>query len=184
MTHRVQCDELLLSALRDERLDTVDGAFAYGGGDELYKANLRHRRRTRVDLTDETGTPRTLYLKRYSRERLSDVMRRIRVYGWATSPASVEFKNIVAARQAGVPAMDALIYGDDLTWRGHHRSYLVMSEVPGEAIERTGQAFLDRHGVESDTVQTLTIQLAMTAAKLHGAGYVHRDFYASHVFLH
>ena len=183
MTHRVQCDELLLSALRDERLDTVDGAFGYGGGDELHKANLRHRRRTRVDITDAADEARVLYLKRYSRERFCDVLRRVRVYGWATSPAGVEFANIVAARRAGVPAMEALIYGDDRTWLGHHRSYLVMSEVPGEALERTGEAFFARHGVDSDMAETLTIQLAMIAAKLHDAGYVHRDFYASHVFL-
>jgi heptose I phosphotransferase len=183
MTHRVQCDEVLLSALRNERLDTVDGAFAYGGGNELHKANLRHRRRTRVNLTDNAGQSRTLYLKRYAQERLSDALRRIFTYGWRTSPAGVEFGNILAARAAGVSTMEALICGDDRTWRGHRRSYMVVSEVPGEAIERVGELFIDRHGVDSDTVESLTIQLAMMVGELHAGGYVHRDFYASHVFL-
>ncbi len=183
MTHRVQCDESTLAALRDERLDTVDGAFAYGGGDDLHKANLRHRRRTRVDLTDSTGRTRALYMKRYGQERFSDALRRVLTYGWFTSPAGVEFGNVLGARAADVPTMEALISGDDRTWKGHRRSYLIVSEVPGEALERIGQAFIDRHGLESNAVESMTIQLAMLVSHLHRAGYVHRDFYASHVFL-
>jgi tRNA A-37 threonylcarbamoyl transferase component Bud32 len=59
----------------------------------------------------------------------------------------------------------------------------VVTAVPGDAIERCASEFLAAHAGD-DGARRLTDELARLAAALHGAGFVHRDLYASHVFLH
>ncbi|MDP6544956.1 MAG: lipopolysaccharide kinase InaA family protein [Phycisphaerae bacterium] len=167
--------ELLIGA----RLDTVDGAFAYGGGEDLVKPGLGTRRRTRIELDD-----RVLYLKRYGPERFGDRWRRFMTYG-RSSPASVEFENIRAAQRCGVATMDAVAFGHEMGFGGlfARRSYLVVTAVEGDAIERCGSEFLAA-GSDGDGARRLTDKLARLVGTLHGAGFVHRDLYASHVFLH
>ena len=171
--------ELLASA----GLDTVDGAFAYGGGEDMVKPGLGTRRRTRIELTGPDGVARVLYLKRYGPERWGDRWKRFVTYG-PSSPASVEFENIRAVQRCGVSTMDALAFGHEMGFAGlaGRRSYLVVSSVPGDAIERCGSEFLVAHG--ADGARSLTDALARQIAALHGGGFVHRDLYAAHVFLH
>ena len=47
----------LLAALKREGLDTVYGAFAHKGGQELVKKGLGHRSRTRLSITRSTARP-------------------------------------------------------------------------------------------------------------------------------
>ena len=165
------------SLLADAGLDTVDGAFAYGGGEDLVKPGLGTRRRTRIELGGQV-----LYLKRYGPERLGDRWRRFLTYG-RCSPASVEHDNIRAARACGVSTMDALIYGHEMGFAGlcGVRSYMVATSVPGDAIERCGADFL---AADQQNAARLTDELAKLVATLHLGGFVHRDLYAAHVFLH
>ena len=174
----------LIQLLAGEGLDTVEGAFAYEGGQDLSKPGLGTRRRTRIDLTAPDGAARVLYLKRYGQERFGDRWRRFMTYG-RSSPASVEFENIRAAQDCGVATMDAIAFGHEMGFGGlaARRSYLVVTAVPGDALERCAGEFLAAHAGD-DGVRRLTDQLARLVAALHGAGFVHRDLYASHVFLH
>ena len=168
-------DPQLLDALRREGLDTVDGVFACAGGEDLNKPGLGNRRRTRLSLTDQTGAAHEVYLKRYGPGPLSARLRRA-VFGLA-SAGQREFQNIRAVRAAGVATMSPLICGADATGR----SYLVVTAVTGDALERCGQAFMDR--CASGREGELTDRLVELARSLHGAGLVHRDFYSSHIFL-
>ena len=174
----------LSGLLRGAGLDTVDGAFAYGGGQDLSKPGLGTRRRTRIELTAPDGATHVLYLKRYGPERLGDRWRRFVTYGRG-SPASVEFENVRAAQRRGVATMDAIAFGHEMGFAGlsARRSYLVVTAVPGDAIERCGRGFLAAHEGD-DGARRLTDELARLVGALHGAGFVHRDLYASHVFLH
>jgi len=169
----------LIELLAGAGLDTVEGAFAYGGGEDLVKPGLVARRRTRIELGGHV-----LYLKRYGPERLGDRWRRFMTYG-PSSPASVEFENIRAAQRCGVATMDAVSFGHETGFAGFsaRRSYLVVTSVPGDAIERCGEDFLAAHASD-DGARRLTGKLARLVAALHVAGFVHRDLYASHVFLH
>ena len=173
----------LSGLLRGAGLDTVDGAFAYGGGQDLSKPGLGTRRRTRIELTAPDGATHVLYLKRYGPERLGDRWRRFVTYGRG-SPASVEFENVRAAQRRGVATMDAIAFGHEMGFAGlsARRSYLVVTSVPGDAIERCGVKFLAAHAGD-DGARRLTDELARLVAALHGGGFVHRDLYASHVFL-
>ncbi|MCJ7544588.1 MAG: lipopolysaccharide kinase InaA family protein [Phycisphaerae bacterium] len=170
------------AALSAAGLDTVEGAFAYGGGSDLTKPSLgSRRRRTEITLTNPRGAPHVLYLKRYGPEKLLARLRRAWTYGWGTGPAVVEHDNIQRARAAGVPTMQVLRFGQDAPSLAGRRGYLVVTAVPGEALERCAEGYLSRGGPAAGAV--LAVTLAELVAALHTAGYVHRDLYASHVFL-
>jgi tRNA A-37 threonylcarbamoyl transferase component Bud32 len=176
-------DALLQAALGQAGLCSVEGAFGYAGGEDLSKPNLGIRRRTRLTLTDSAGNVRELYLKRYGRPglgaRLPACLRR----GGRWSSACAEFDAICAARAAGVPTMEAVAFGQECPWCGG-RSYLVVSAVPGDALERVGEAFFAACAGDREKLALFTAKLAQLVRALHAAGLVHRDLYASHVFLH
>ena len=184
MTSSNQQNSGLDELLADAGLDTVEGAFAYGSGEDLVKPGLGTRRRTRIELEDRQGVSRVLYLKRYGSERWADRWRRFITYG-RCSPASVEFDNIRAARRCGVSTMEAVAFGHEMGFGGlaGRLSYLVVTSVPGDAIERCGVDFLASHA-NDDGAERLTRELARQVGALHGGGFVHRDLYAAHVFLH
>jgi tRNA A-37 threonylcarbamoyl transferase component Bud32 len=173
--------EALLAAVRRAGLDSVDGAFACQAGEDLGKPGLGHRRRTRVELSDAQGSAHVLYLKRYGPQRLIDALGRWWTHGRRMSPALVEFENIRAARLAGVPTMQAVAWGEDRCPLGAGRSYIIVTAVPGEALERCFDACLAAHDAAAGG--ELAGRLAGMVRRLHQAGYVHRDLYASHVFL-
>ena len=184
MTVRCSENSELAELLTGAGLDTVDGAFAYGGGQDLSKRGLGTRRRTRIELTAPDGETHVLYLKRYGPERFVDRWRRFMTYG-RCSPASVEFENIRAAQRCGVATMDAIAFGQEMGFGNlsARRSYLVVTAVPGDAIERCGEEFLAAHAGD-DGARRLTDELARLVAAFHAGRFVHRDLYASHVFLH
>ncbi len=176
----------LIAAITAAGLDTVEGAFAYQGGEDFDKPGLGHRRRTRitlfhevdeVDESDEAGQSHTLYLKRYGREPLKTRLGRFIATGRFTSAAEAEFANIQSTHAAGIKTMIPVICGADSSGR----SYLVVTSVPGDAIERCLEKFLA--GSDAPTVAQLTKDLACLVSKLHSGRLVHRDLYASHIFL-
>ena len=175
-------DEALLEAVALAGLDTLDGVFAYGGGQDITKAGLGGRRRTRLVLPDGRGSHHQLYLKRYGREPLAGWLRRLATYGPGRSPARTEFQNIRAARAAGVATMQAVIFGEGRPRLWPQRSYIIVTSVPGDALERCLERFLV-DGAGRQTAEDFTRKLAKMVSTLHGAGYVHRDLYSSHVFL-
>ena len=169
-----QIDEHLKAALVQAGLDSVNGAFAFGQGKDLVKSGLGTRRRTRLSLTDAVGRSHELYLKRYG------PLPWPRRLGKFTSPAAVEFRAIEFVRQAQVPAPRALLYGQECPLCDG-RSFLVLTAVAGEAIERGGARYFEQSGPVQERA---TDRLAELVRALHGAGLVHRDLYASHVFAH
>jgi tRNA A-37 threonylcarbamoyl transferase component Bud32 len=171
----------LLEALRREGLDTVEGAFAYGSGEDLAKAGLGGRRRTRLEVTDGDGRTHALYLKRYG-PGVAGALRRWARQGRRGSAAGIEFENIRRARAAGVPTMQPVLCGEDPCPIGAKRSYLIVTSVPGEAMERCFEAFFRSHAGDGE-VRAVTVKLARLVRRLHDTGHAHRDLYASHVFL-
>jgi len=120
------CDEALLAALRAEGLDTVEGAFACEAGADLVKHGLKGRRRTRLEVTDAAGNTHELYLKRYADEPWTVRWKRCWTHRRRCGAAGVEFANIRAARAAGVPTMQEVLFGEE-----GDRSYVIVSAVPG-----------------------------------------------------
>ncbi len=176
------CDEALLEAVVLAGLDTLDGAFAYGGGQDLVKGGLGRRRRTRLVLPDAQGRCRQLYLKRYGRESPAGWLRRVVSHGRMCSPARTEFENIRAAAAAGIATMEGVIFGEDSPrpWPG--RSYIIVTAVPGDAMERCLERFLALNP-SREAGEAVTRKLVEMVSALHASGCVHRDFYAAHIFL-
>jgi len=167
--------------LKRQGLDTVNGAFAFGGGEALVKPGLGSRQRVRLALAGDDGRPVVWYLKRYGPDPWAVRLWR-RVGGGAAGAARREFDNVRGLRAAGVPTMRAVAMGEESDALGPRRSYLIVTAVPGEALERCGEDFLARHG-DAQAIDAFNEALADLAGRLHAAGFVHRDFYASHIFL-
>ncbi len=168
--------EPMRSLLVSAGLDTLNGAFALSMGRELNKPNLGSRRRTRLELTDSAGRLHVVYLKRYGPEPLKARVRRLMENAVPIGPALVEAGNITTAARLGVTQMRALAWGQT-----GQRGYLVIAESPGESLERIGAGERGKSWGDGFRLASLLSSLAW---RLHGAGYVHRDFYACHVFLH
>jgi len=176
-------DDALRDAIAAAGLDNLDGAFAFRDGDDLHKPNLGTRRRTRVVLRDAAGRECQLFLKRYGPEPFLRRLRRcvfsLASLSWMKSPARVEFDAIAATRAAGVPTMDALALGQSCPLTDG-RSFLLVSTVPGQSLERQHNAFATD---TAHTHSTLAPALADLVRTFHAAGLVHRDLYTSHIFL-
>ncbi|HET6429335.1 MAG TPA: lipopolysaccharide kinase InaA family protein [Phycisphaerae bacterium] len=167
--------------LRQAGLDTVAGAFDYEGGELLSKPNLGTRQRIRLTLTGDDARPVTWYLKRYGPVSL---LRRLALLPFSLgrpSPARREFENIRLVQAAGIATMEPIAFGDEPGLVGIRRSYLVVTSVPGEALERCFEAFLRE--ADEDQMRQFNAALVDLVVRLHEAGLAHRDLYASHVFL-
>jgi len=176
----VRLDADLAAALREAGLDSVEGAFAWQGGTDLDKPGLGTRRRTRLVLPGPDGAEWELYLKRYGPEPLGERIRRLLTYG-RHSPAGIEYDNVRAAAAAGVATMGAVACGDEMGLLAARRSFVIVTAVPGDALERCGESFL---AADAARGAELTEKLADLVGALHASGAVHRDLYAAHVFLH
>jgi hypothetical protein len=168
-------DPDLRQALEQAGLGSVAGAFAFSRGQDLSKPDLGSRRRTRLTVTDSQGRQHELYLKRYGPGRWWQRL------GKFTSPAQTEFEAIRRVRQAGVPTMREIVVGYECPLMDG-QSFLVVSAVAGESVERGGAKWFTHP--DAAVVEGMTDKLAAVVRTLHVAGLVHRDLYACHVFAH
>ena len=161
-----------------EGLATVADAFAHDAGHDMTVANLGHRERWRLDLTDAAGRPHVLFMKRYHREPLKWRLERLWTYGRGRSPARIELDNIHACHAAGVLTIAQAVCGQEAG-----RSFIVVSAVAGEALEQCAEPFLRDRAESPDQIAAFTDLLSDLVRRFHEQGYVHRDLYTSHVFL-
>jgi len=171
------------SLLKRENLDTVEGAFEYKAGRELTKPGLRMRERIQIELIGEEGKAIRWYLKRYGRRPFIK-----RLLDWfigtgRVSPARREYENIARLASIGVPTMRVITWGEDRDLLGAGRSYIIVSAVPGEALERCFEDYLVKISDDADAMKRFNRALVDIVRKLHEHGFVHRDLYASHIFL-
>ena len=128
---------------------------------------------------------RAFYLKR-NRFHWVEFWKRISRFKWPPRGAHVEWENILAVRQAGIPTVSPVAMGE-CVWLGLDIASFTLTEelykaVPLDTVihnEFSGP--LDAAGRQKK--RHLTLQLAATARKLHGSGMYHQDFYLSHFYL-
>ncbi len=176
-------NKALIEAIGRAGLDTVDGAFSHTGDGDMTIPGLGHRQRWRMRLATGDGRECELFMKRYGREPLLWRLQRWWTYGRSGSPAEVELNNIRAAKAGGVSTIPAALGGSQKGLLGPKRSYILMTAVPGTALEQSLDPFLNHHGLDSDAVRQFTLDLATLVRKFHRGGFVHRDLYTSHIFL-
>ncbi len=154
------------------KLDALEGAFAFEGGVDLVKPGLGNRRRTKIDIP---GAP-SLFLKRYYPLPLGKRLKLLLSPRKWRCEAMIEHNNILAVTAAGVTTMHALAAGVEGNLLTGRRSYTLVDAVAGETLE-TAIATL-----AAERADELTAALVTLAKTLHGAGFVHRDFYLCHIF--
>ena len=169
--------------LKRENLDTVEGAFAYRGGKSLDKPDLANRERIQIDLVDEMGKPIRWYMKRYGSDSFFKRLGRWIIGKGRSSPARREYENICQLSAIGIPTMRAITFGEERDFLGVRRSYLIVSAVPGEALERCFDDYFRKINENPAAVEKFNQALVNLIRKLHDNGLVHRDLYASHIFL-
>jgi len=173
----------LLEVIRRHRLDDIDVAFNFGSAHDLTRPGLGHRKYLRLTLDDASGKIHTLYLKRYDREPLSWRLRRLFTYGPRESPASVELECVRGANNANLPAIRWAYCNQEVDIWGAKRSYTILSEVRGAALEHCLEGFLSRSAGNQKVLEVFVDRLASLTASLHKSGFVHRDLYTSHIYL-
>jgi tRNA A-37 threonylcarbamoyl transferase component Bud32 len=175
---------VVVTFIENNDLETVEGAFAFTGGEALVKPGLGRRSRTRMRVHDSENRCWEMYLKRYESPSLPGRLVRMLTGRRKDCEAKREFEAARRLRDSGVPAMRPIVWGAEMGLLDVKRSYVIVSAVPGDALERVGEDFLQRHLKHPEILEAFTDELVRLASRMHEIGYVHRDFYASHIFLH
>lgn len=155
----------------------LDDLFAVEGVARFEKKRLASwRERIAFDLTDEDGMALRFYLKRFTDPPASVQWKRRLTGQGMLSFAGIERRWIELLRADGIPVPEVAAFGEEMNGSRERRSALVLAEVPGESLERWCAS--RREAAPRVLVQAV----ALLVARLHGAGYIHRDMYLSHVF--
>jgi len=172
-------DPRFVAVLRRSGLDSLDAVFAYSEGQLLDKPTLDPwRKRIRFVLSDGESES-TYFLKRFDHPP-SGARRAIRRSGsGARSLAGNEWTWIARLAGEGIPCLQAAAFGEE-TRRGREvRSAILTVQVPGLSLESWCKQW---SAADRATIRTVISAAARLVAKLHGAGFIHRDLYLSHLF--
>lgn len=137
------------------------------------------RSRWRLTLSDKHEHQTTLYLKRFEHPPPSARREVVRSHTGARTLAGVEWAWMHRLAEDDIPCPEPVALGEQLHRGREVRSALLMREVLGVSLER----WIAREPVPDHShIAALLEPLAELIARLHGAGYVHRDLYLSHIF--
>ena len=172
--NRLMVAPMFAGALASAGIDTLDDLFGLTGGERLNKATLPSwRERLRVSLPG-VGT---CYLKRYSSPPAAVQVRRMLSGHLNQSTARIEWNQIRRLETDGIDSVRWVAFGEELAGPWEQRSAVLTAELPGESLER----YVER--CPGRVARGWGHSLAEFVARFHGAGYVHRDLYLSHVFV-
>jgi len=167
--------------------DTFEALLCPSFGESLDKPGLEPwRRRYRVVLKDAQDKSRTFYLKCYEDPPARGRWRAIFVGGeWKVGPAAREVAGIDDLQEAGIPAVRWAAWGQDLDNGKERRSFVLTDAVAGDSLERwLPGTFAGLQRDRQAQLKPLVLkEIAALARSFHAAGFVHRDFYLSHIFV-
>lgn len=165
-------------------LDSFEAIMASGQG--LLLRTLPDRENWRLELV-EGHARRAMYLKRHRQRSLAHWLRaRLRV-GPGPTAGRTEAENAAHLQQSGIDAMRLVAYGERLRHDGLAESFVLTEELTGftQLDHFLRQRFAPAAcGQSRDRqLQRLNDRVADVAARFHGAGFNHRDFYCCHLFI-
>jgi heptose I phosphotransferase len=183
MTPFVRCGTVEVSAkvlplLASAGLSQFRDFMDYSGGTHI--CHKRGRSVYRLEVGE-----RAFYLKR-NRFHWVEFWKRISRLKWPPRGALVEWKNILAVREAGIPTVSPVAMGECVKFGLDIASFTLTEELYGAipldvVLQKELSGTLDDAGRLRK--RRLTLELAATARKLHGSGMYHQDFYLSHFYL-
>lgn len=165
-------------------LVTLDALMTYGGG-EPYRV-VPGRSTVRAELEGPAGSRVALYLKRHTRVPWTLKVRRTVGLGQPVSQARREVQGIVRLTDLGIPTMRLAALGEAFEAGGRiERSCLVTEEIGGATQADDDAEARFGPGGEGPTAEKrrLVRKIGRLARTLHGAGFVHRDFYLCHILV-
>jgi len=174
------------SLLQSRGLASLGDVFAWDTGVRLDKPGLEcWRQRWRICLNDREGMKTVLYLKRFDRPPFRRQAERWRLGHPWLSTAAIEWHNAQQLAAAGVAAVRPAAYAERMRGPWESRSFVLLTEVVGESLERWLPVHVPPMAREMDPVgrRHLLDGLARFVGRFHRAGFVHRDLYLSHVFI-
>jgi hypothetical protein len=166
------------------RAGLTDGQalFAQPIGEAMTKPGLDiWRDRRRLTLTDGTGRRETAYLKRYLHPPLGAQIRRILWRSPGRGTAWWEWRASSRLASAAVPTPVPMAFGEQMVGWWERRSFLLVKAADSQALERWLPEGWRRLAPRQK--RAWLEQLARLVARFHAAGFCHRDFYLSHVFV-
>jgi hypothetical protein len=172
--------------LAANHLDSFEALADIGLGEPLDKPGLASwRRRSRVMLQGLQGERIVYYLKRYDRPPLPRWRRLVAGRDNTAGPAAYEVAQMEALEGAGIPALRWAAWGREWDGQQELRSFVLTDAVAGEALERWLPERYARMSARQRTLLKPAVsgQLAELVKRFHRAGFVHRDLYASHIFI-
>jgi hypothetical protein len=159
-------------------LDTLEGARAFSGGEEVKNQGGRRDVR-RFSITTDPGTPLLLYMKRIFRSSTKAGLSRLFACGRVRSSARIEFENLQRLRAAGIASATPVAYGEECSALSEGFSYLI-SEAIGES-QPLDEFLASCH--DAALRRRVAWQLGMLVRRLHGARLAWPDLFARHIFL-
>jgi tRNA A-37 threonylcarbamoyl transferase component Bud32 len=121
-----------------------------------------------------------VFLKRYEAEYLSAGRRLLRRLGWrsAQDEAQREWEGLEAVRALGIATATPVAFGQERQGGLVTRSFLMTAEIVGGV---DGERYM--RSLSAPERGPFLGRLAELAKRLHGAGWVHKDLYVSHVLV-
>lgn len=144
---------------------------------------LPDRENLRLNLADETGAARRMYLKWHrsepGRQRPSWSNRRKPTAG------RLEAQRILEFQQVGLPTMSLVAVGERPGTGSMPESLLVTDELAGytQLDDYLEERFRGPAPNEDVSLRALIRRVAGVASQFHRLGYNHRDFYCCHFFV-
>ena len=167
-----------LAVLQANSLDTFEKIMAYRGGSVM--RSVPGRSTVRIELNRPDGRRLVAYLKRYERGYLSFGKNLLRFLRWpgADDEALHEWNAIGQLRASGFNTADPIAVGQKKKCGAVKRSFLLTAEIIGGIAAHDYTRTLDAKGRRE-----LLRHIAPLTRRFHQAGFAHKDYYLSHIFV-
>ncbi len=171
------------SLLTENGFTDFDSVYDFAGGEEFKR--IRHRSVARIEVPGEGG-PRTLYLKRHEAEPVGGGRLFSDSEGFPRSQGLLEFRNIVDFRKHGLACVNPVAAGEKKIGASKAVSFLLTEDffpfVSLEWLQFNRAEYFAGPGA-ADRKKDLLERIGRYAAKMHEAGFNHKDFNATHILL-
>jgi heptose I phosphotransferase len=159
-------------------LETFARVMALAGGRMM--RSVPGRSTVRLELRRPEGGTRVVFLKRYEPQYLSFGRKLLRLLGWpgAGDEALHEWNALRRLRVCGFNTAAPIAVGQLRTGGVVTRSFLMTAEIAGGVAAHDYLRTLN-----AGQRRSLVRRIAGWTARFHGAGFVHKDFYLSHLFV-
>jgi hypothetical protein len=164
--------------LRTNGLDGFEPIMALANGKTM--RSVPGRSTVQIQLNCPDGSTITGYLKRYERHYLPGFKKFLRWIKWPGSDdeALHEWRAIRELEASGLRAPTPIAFGQERLFGIVTRSFLLTAEIEG------GVAAHDyTRTLSARERRVLVLQIADLARRFFAAGFAHRDFYLSHIFV-